>query len=603
MTTLPPLPTRDATPEDRSNYVRRSAAAFPRVLSGEIKVTSPELDHVHRAVVAAPGDCRTERVDVLVAIAQYNFVTGKAMLGIEPAIDGLNAARALADPLRLMRALNVLAYCLTDTVDIAGAVEYFTEALELAVVHKNQLAECALWSGLGTAVEHAGQHDEARRCFERAVATAGSNRPFLAAVYTNLAWLCLHTRDIASGMHYAQQALAANPDPRAPLELLHRVLAESHFACLLLETERHAEAAERVAIAKDLATRAGSERAELVASTAEGLCEVARGQIDVGLSRLERLLDHARTMRTALRDTLLALVGAYRAVGQHDRAEAHLRELSHIARTGQRDYLRTRVAALWSGDESQPRALLHATAALGTAPEPQRTPALQMLERMALQADLVDDPTGLHLFRVGRMSALLAADYGVDPEVCEAIETAGRLHDIGKYALKITQPPGDHEPSRAEIERLRMHAEVGAELLSHANVAGAALAEDVARHHHERFDGLGYPDRLRGAGIPFAARIVAIANAFDSLAWSRGRRTPVSVEHALDEIAAGRSTRFDPQLTDLFLALVQRLRREDNNWQAELEKSASGSRYLQSRQRIAELLDTPSAPVSARTTG
>lgn len=585
---LPIPPSDTAGVSDWARYTADVSVFCSRLNADTFTVSADELDGIHKLLLRAPGAVDLgQRSSSLSAIAQYHYVAGNALIGIEPGIDALILARQLGEPVTVMRALNTLAYCLTDTVDIAGATECFVEALELAVSTKNQLAECSLWNGLGGALTYNGQREESRLCFERAIATAGSHRFVRAAAHTNLALGYLNDGDAKNGIDHARAALELMPNPVDSSELLTRVLTETYYARLLIETNNHVEAAERIAVAKALAERSNSERARHAAAVAEGVCEVARGQADIGLSRLNRLLEHARAMRTALRDTLLALVSAYRYLGELEKAEVHLRELSLIARNNHRDYLRKRLPALWNTSVQGPAKNASVDFCLN---DPVQRAQVQVLERLALQADLVDDPSGLHPFRVGKLSALMAADFGSDKEVCAAITTAGRLHDIGKYGLRLSPRAVSAAASGADQQRDRMHAEVGSNMLNDAAMPLLVLAEDVARHHHENFDGSGYPDGLWGSAIPFAARVVALANAFDSLLWPRGSHGRMSVDQALDEIAAGRATRFDPQLTDLFIAMVLRLRNEDPQWLLALEVDAAQSPYFYARGRIATLL-------------
>ncbi|HEU0200988.1 MAG TPA: hypothetical protein VFR86_11195, partial [Burkholderiaceae bacterium] len=343
---LPAIPQSGAAPLEQAQYVRDVAAFSRRLNAGDVTASLSDLVTAHRALATiAHGVTDPERIEALLGIAQHHYVAGYALAGIEPAIDAMNAARAHGDPLWLMRALNTLGYCLSDTVDVAGATEYFVEALELAIAHQSERAECSLWGGLGTALVYAGQHDEAFACFERAASKTGAPLTVRAAAYTNLALLCLYKSDLENGLEYARQAIAAMPDPHAPNEMLNRVLAETYCARLLL-ADKPTQAAQRVAIAKELAAKSRSERAWHAASIAEGLCEVARGHVDVGLSRLNRLLEQARSMRTGLRDTLLALVSAFQSIGQPDRADQYVRELAHFSRSNRRDYFRSRLAAL-----------------------------------------------------------------------------------------------------------------------------------------------------------------------------------------------------------------------------------------------------------------
>jgi putative two-component system response regulator len=113
-----------------------------------------------------------------------------------------------------------------------------------------------------------------------------------------------------------------------------------------------------------------------------------------------------------------------------------------------------------------------------------------------------DDPSGEHCYRVARLAALLAMEYGEPPASCETIERAARLHDIGKVAIPDTLMQKVSPLTDGERQILQTHAATGAELLTKAKVSYGDLAEEIARHHHERWDGNGYPDGISGSAIP-----------------------------------------------------------------------------------------------------
>jgi len=112
------------------------------------------------------------------------------------------------------------------------------------------------------------------------------------------------------------------------------------------------------------------------------------------------------------------------------------------------------------------------------------------------------------------------------------------------------------------------------------------MAEEIARHHHEWWDGTGYPGNLSGSGIPLSARITAIADVFDALTHTRPYKAPWPVDAALDEIAELKGSQFDPQLADLFIVLVGSLRKDHRDLDAFLGEAAQQSPFLQARTRI-----------------
>jgi putative two-component system response regulator len=127
---------------------------------------------------------------------------------------------------------------------------------------------------------------------------------------------------------------------------------------------------------------------------------------------------------------------------------------------------------------------------------------------------------------------------------------------------------------------------VGAELLSKSNIPHMQMAEEIARHHHEWWDGNGYPGNLSGSAIPLAARITALADVFDALTHQRPYKVAWPIDAALDEISRLKGRQFDPQLTDLFIVLVGRLRQDHIDIDSFLGQAAHSSTFLQARTRI-----------------
>jgi putative two-component system response regulator len=211
---------------------------------------------------------------------------------------------------------------------------------------------------------------------------------------------------------------------------------------------------------------------------------------------------------------------------------------------------------------------------------------IEMLERLAVTAELRDDSTGEHSYRVGKMAALIAQEFGCDEETCYMIELAGRLHDIGKIGVPDAILLKPDKLNSAEQQIMRTHTTVGAELLSKSNIPHMQMAEEIARYHHEWWNGSGYPSNLSGMAIPLSARITALADVFDALTHKRPYKAAWPIDAALDEIYQLKGLQFDPQLTDLFITLVARLRRDHIDIDTYLGQAAHESAFLQARTRI-----------------
>ena len=180
---------------------------------------------------------------------------------------------------------------------------------------------------------------------------------------------------------------------------------------------------------------------------------------------------------------------------------------------------------------------------------------LDGLRRLALAAEYRDDNTREHTQRVGHLAALLAQAIGLGERMVWLVREAAPLHDLGKIAIpdSILLKPG--RLSDEEYEVVKTHALLGARVLTGADSELLEVAERVVRHHHERWDGGGYPDALEGEDIPVVARIAAVADVFDVLVHERPYKDSWSVEAAADEIRKGSGTQFDPSVVEAFDAL------------------------------------------------
>ena len=187
-----------------------------------------------------------------------------------------------------------------------------------------------------------------------------------------------------------------------------------------------------------------------------------------------------------------------------------------------------------------------------------RTDAVGTAENWAIAAELFDDETGKHCYRVGHLAGMLAREIGMNDTFCVQVEHAARLHDIGKIAVNevILLKPGPLDSS--EMAAMRLHTEVGAQMLAGSDDPTLKMAVEIARHHHEWWNGGGYPKRLVGRDIPISARVCAFADVYDALTHARAYKTAWSHERALDEILRLRGVQFDPEMIDPFVKLLDR---------------------------------------------
>ncbi len=180
---------------------------------------------------------------------------------------------------------------------------------------------------------------------------------------------------------------------------------------------------------------------------------------------------------------------------------------------------------------------------------------LEILERLALAAEYRDDATGEHTRRVGRECAALAEALGLPADQVEHIRRAAPLHDVGKIALPDSILLKQGSLSADETKKMREHTTIGASILSGSRFPMMRIAEEIALHHHECWDGSGYPDGLKGDRIPLVARIVSVVDVFDSLTHWRVYKRAWTTDEALDEIQRLAGSKFDPEVAEVFLRM------------------------------------------------
>jgi putative nucleotidyltransferase with HDIG domain len=166
-----------------------------------------------------------------------------------------------------------------------------------------------------------------------------------------------------------------------------------------------------------------------------------------------------------------------------------------------------------------------------------------------------DPYTKEHSYRVTRLAICMAKVLGCTEEELEILNVAGMLHDIGKIGIRddILLKPGRLTPEEYQI--IRQHPIIGAEILD--NLGLWNRERQIVRSHHERYDGQGYPDQLKGEDIPLLARILSVADVYDAIASDRAYRKRMEEKTILDIMYSGAGTQFDPKLIDLFRELYE----------------------------------------------
>lgn len=183
---------------------------------------------------------------------------------------------------------------------------------------------------------------------------------------------------------------------------------------------------------------------------------------------------------------------------------------------------------------------------------------ISTIETLATAIDAKDQVTHGHIRRVQQLALGLAREVGLtDLQQLQALQAAALLHDTGKLVVPehILNKPG--KLTKGEFERMKQHASVGADILSSIDFPYPVVP--IVRHHHENWDGTGYPDRLRGVEIPIGARILAVVDCFDALTSDRPYRPRMSHDDAVRIILERRGTMYDPLIVDAFVSSWRRL--------------------------------------------
>ncbi|MEE8414529.1 MAG: HD domain-containing phosphohydrolase [Dehalococcoidales bacterium] len=180
-----------------------------------------------------------------------------------------------------------------------------------------------------------------------------------------------------------------------------------------------------------------------------------------------------------------------------------------------------------------------------------RASFLSSVTALAYALEAKDKYTSGHSQRVADISASIAKEMGLPQKDIDKIKLAGLVHDIGKIGVKesVLNKPG--RLTDEEFQHVQSHPEIGEHIL--APIASDDIILRLVRHHHERYDGTGYPDQIKGDQIPLGVRILSLTDAYEAMTSTRPYRQAMSDKAASAEIECGKGTQFDPEVADAFL--------------------------------------------------
>ena len=179
-----------------------------------------------------------------------------------------------------------------------------------------------------------------------------------------------------------------------------------------------------------------------------------------------------------------------------------------------------------------------------------------IIRRLVRFSEARDEETGSHMRRMAFLSQLIASEMGENREFCDMLLLAAPMHDIGKVGIpdRILLKPGRLDP--AEWEIMKTHANIGYDVLKDSDSALLRMGAEIARTHHEKYDGQGYPRGLAGENIPFVGRIVAVADVFDALVNDRPYKKAWAAGDAFDLMRRERGKHFDPACVNAMLRRI-----------------------------------------------
>ena len=230
------------------------------------------------------------------------------------------------------------------------------------------------------------------------------------------------------------------------------------------------------------------------------------------------------------------------------------------------------------------------------------TMSLQMMQTLSTTIEAKDEYTRGHSHRVAEYAALIAEELGWDKKEIKNLKNAAHLHDIGKICIPDNILNKPTRLTEEEFQVIKEHTVIGAEILK--NITLISHVKEVARSHHERYDGMGYPDGLKGEEIPLYARVITVADSYDAMKSRRIYRNPLDDQIIYNEIARNYGSQFDPQIAGVFLKMLNENRvvireecalvnKEDNlsKMEIEIEKFISDVMITMKAQEDSEGLD------------
>lgn len=553
------------------------------------------------------SDC----VHVLLDVAAAHMPKGKsaaAIILIERAMDLAEDHKLKAE---MRRAYNHYSLFSTDVGNPSRGLEFASKAADLAGELGDLPSLAAAWGNATAALFTMGLYRETISCALRVIRQFGPDArcaAFVAAARTNLASAALALQNFALCVGTARQACEAMGLPRDAHGILNRVIAEGTWLRGAIGLRDDEQVSQRIEMIRGLSDAFDSPRLKLHRAMAEAALSLHQDRLPVAVSQLLELLKHTKQIPGLYRNNLALLVAAYEKGGDHGGALIYLGELVEFLREKQvsavkanLDVIHERYQTRLPGKDdvreviraiqrSKPgdAVVSPSDSARAAVPEQDYRDAF---ERLAVSAEMKEDVGGRHAYRMGRLAGLLARKLGYDRKFCDEVEKGARLHDIGKLGIPdgLLLKAGELTP--AEWAVMKRHTLIGAQIIRQCPHPAFRVGEQIALCHHEKWDGSGYPKGLRGDNIPVPARIVMLADVYDALTHARPYKHAWTHDEVVAYITERAGSQFDPNFAQLFVAMVNDLRRDHgdglDDYLAEPSKQSS---FIQARDRMQEML-------------
>jgi putative two-component system response regulator len=545
-------------------------------------------------------------IHILLDVAAAHVPRGRTREAMDLVEAALRLSLGPSSKAERRRCCNVYALLSTDIGLPARAVEFALRAAAIAQEMKDDVSVAAAFSNMTSALFSMGLYRETISVSLRIVRRFSEDercRSFVAGARSNMGAAALALQHYSLAAESAGEACDAMGLPKDLLGVLNRMAAEGIWLKSAIGLKQDQVIHARLKIINGLANSFVSPRIELNRKLAEAAFEIYAGDLTVAVTKLLGLKQQTKEMPTLYRDNLVLLVKAYEKGNDHTGALLYLGELVEFLATSQVTKVRALLQMIHEQVQTPMpgkddvraiiKAIQRAPGAHAVEVEVPESMYRDAFERLAVSAELREDSKGRHAYRVGKLTGLLALEAGYDRRFALDAELAARLHDIGKLGIPdgILIKPGKLTP--AEFSAMRHHTTVGAQILAQCTHPAFRLAEQIAHYHHEKWDGTGYPAGLKGAVIPEIARIAALADVYDALTHARAYKHAWAHEESVDEMRRMSGTHFEPRLVDLFVPMVDKLRKKypGDAFDAYLSVAGNDSTFLQARDKMHEMLN------------